>query len=578
MGLGTEIAQTERQAIAGHRGGGPMPSRRRRVWRLAWRTAGAVGAGVLLAGAVCLYGWRFGFTPLPEPVPEGAWTPLRAAQPAELTRSDYWYWVDAFNRASVVNRRSDIIHGWTLFDWAQTGHLTETNRAGLAAFFGGNAALEASFRGALAAGKTHTNLWERRRVGRDLVGHTRLVNHAAWKALEEEQAGRTVAALERLLEGWQLCANSGAAGLTRPELGTLAGAWRRLALEGPGLDRSEGLQLIEGLAEVREALPRLDVEFLRAVHSRQEVLGRAASEGLLPRAAGRRFWAAFSRMTGETLEILGNLASRIMGGSRTIPANDGRGIRHLAEPCGELLRHMQTRVGRPADLDQVRDAYVSRVLAALRRGADDEAQERAAALQSTFASRSFPSRFFDRPAAWRSIAEFPPVRPLVEEARAARTTLESCRLVLALRLYRDRHGEWPERLDALVPEWLPGVPQDPFTGESFAYQREGNGWLVRAVHPDARAPDPADEGILFHSAEPAEARLLRLITGQGTRITGIMDVQMLQRYGLVPKGLSGFLSQVRTNQPLAQALSAVIPAVSDLRALIRLQETRGAPR
>lgn len=568
----------ERRATAAQSGRGPMPTRRRRVWRLAWRTAGAVGAGLLLLGAVCVYGWRFGFTPLPKPSPEEAWTPLRTAQPAELTRSDYWYWVDEFNRASVVNRRSDIIRGWTLFDWAQTGHLTETNRAGLAAFFGGDATLESCYRGALAAGKTRTNLWERRRVGRDLAGHTRFVNHAAWKALEEEQAGRTVGALRRLLEGWHLCANSGAAGLTRPELGTLAGAWRRLALEGPGIDPSEGLQLIEELAQVRKALPRVDVEFLRAVHSRQEVFGRAASEGQLPPAIGRQFWAAFGRMTGETLEILGNLANRIMGGSRSIPANNGRGILHLAEPCEELLCHMQMQVGRPADLDQVRDAYVSRVLAALRRGADDEALEQAAALQDAFASRPFWSRFFDRPAAWRSIGDFLPVRPLVEEARAAKATLESCRLVLALRLYRDRHGEWPERLDALAPEWLPEIPEDPFTGESFAYQREGNGWLVQAVHPDARAPEPADEGILFHSAEPAEARLLRLITGQATRITGVMDVQMLQRYGLVPKGLSGFLSQVRTNQPLAQALAAVIPAVSDLRALIRLQETGDTAR
>jgi hypothetical protein len=241
-----------------------------------------------------------------------------------------------------------------------------------------------------------------------------------------------------------------------------------------------------------------------------------------------------------------------------------------------VLAHLQVRVARRADLAQVRDAYASRVLAALRRGREDEAQAEAEALQIAFRARSLPVRLLDRPAAWASLEEYAALRPLLEEARASRTTLESCRLVLALRLHRDRHGGWPERLEALVPAWLAEVPRDPYTGGPFAYVREGSGWLVQAAHEDARAPEPAEEGILFHSAEPGEARLLRLITGQSTRLTGIMDVQMLQRYGLLPKGLGGFLNQMRTNAPFAQALSAMIPAVSDVRSLIRLGQAETA--
>jgi hypothetical protein len=35
-------------------------------------------------------------------------------------------------------------------------------------------------------------------------------------------------------------------------------------------------------------------------------------------------------------------------------------------------------------------------------------------------------------------------------------------LGLAIRLYEIDHGQRPETLDALVPEYLPGLPRDPF--------------------------------------------------------------------------------------------------------------------
>jgi len=540
---------------------------------------GGCGAVLLLLGAAMWYGWRFGFTPLPEPVPGGVWRLPRPTDLSEMTASNYWYWAREVSRASEVNRRNHLIQGWTLFAWAQTGELAVTNHAALARFLGSDAVLAECYRGALAAGGTDAASCDIRPSGRDLAAHARLVHYAAWRAVESEHAGRTGAALAHLLDGFHLCARSGAPGWTRSELGLLAGAWRRLALEGPDLDPSEGRRLIDELAGVREAVPLVGTVFARAVQSQFDLSSRAVAAPLRPQVATvRRFGEALLVMAGETLQVLARVTNRILGGRPETPIAKALGMRHLAGPCADLLERAQERAGRPADRAQVREAYVSQVLAALSQGAETDAQERASALQNAFAARSFVGRLFDRPAAWRSLAECPALQPFLEEARAARATVESCRLVLALRLYRDRHGGWPERLEALIPEWLPEIPQDPHTGKPFAYQREGNGWLVLAVHPEARAPEPANEGLLFHSAEPAEARLLRLITGQSTPITGVMDVQLLQRYGLLPKGLSGFLSQIRTNQPLAQALSAVIPAVSDVRELIRLHEARRAPR
>ena len=47
--------------------------------------------------------------------------------------------------------------------------------------------------------------------------------------------------------------------------------------------------------------------------------------------------------------------------------------------------------------------------------------------------------------------------------------LDGLRLVVACLLYEIRHGQLPETLDALVPEYLGEVPRDPFDGKPFRY-------------------------------------------------------------------------------------------------------------
>ena len=68
-------------------------------------------------------------------------------------------------------------------------------------------------------------------------------------------------------------------------------------------------------------------------------------------------------------------------------------------------------------------------------------------------------------------------------------------VALALRLYELDHGAWPKTLDALVPEYLPELPADPFGADGRTF-----GFL-----PDADAPrlysvgvDCADEGGKFN--------------------------------------------------------------------------------
>ena len=55
---------------------------------------------------------------------------------------------------------------------------------------------------------------------------------------------------------------------------------------------------------------------------------------------------------------------------------------------------------------------------------------------------------------------------------------------LAVRAYVQDKGRPPERLDQLVPEYLKGVPQDPFGSQSLVYRPQGTNWLLYSVGLD----------------------------------------------------------------------------------------------
>ncbi|MBX3357744.1 MAG: hypothetical protein KF745_04880 [Phycisphaeraceae bacterium] len=66
------------------------------------------------------------------------------------------------------------------------------------------------------------------------------------------------------------------------------------------------------------------------------------------------------------------------------------------------------------------------------------------------------------------------------------------RAMVAVEMYRARHGQLPLTLDALVPEILPSLPIDPFSGSPFGYRlvddpasdRFGRGYLLYSVGLD----------------------------------------------------------------------------------------------
>ena len=55
---------------------------------------------------------------------------------------------------------------------------------------------------------------------------------------------------------------------------------------------------------------------------------------------------------------------------------------------------------------------------------------------------------------------------------------------LALRVYRQEHGEPPPDLNALVPSVLKSVPIDPYSNQPLRYQIQGKDGIVYSVGPD----------------------------------------------------------------------------------------------
>jgi hypothetical protein len=60
----------------------------------------------------------------------------------------------------------------------------------------------------------------------------------------------------------------------------------------------------------------------------------------------------------------------------------------------------------------------------------------------------------------------------------ANATLSLTRIAAALAVYRAKHGQYPDKLDALVPDVLPQLPVDLYHAKPFVYKRDTDGYLL----------------------------------------------------------------------------------------------------
>ena len=66
---------------------------------------------------------------------------------------------------------------------------------------------------------------------------------------------------------------------------------------------------------------------------------------------------------------------------------------------------------------------------------------------------------------------------------------EACKRItvtaIALKRYQLKHGQWPEKLADLSPEFLPSAPLDPVDGQPLRYKRNDDGtYLLYSIGDD----------------------------------------------------------------------------------------------
>jgi hypothetical protein len=109
-----------------------------------------------------------------------------------------------------------------------------------------------------------------------------------------------------------------------------------------------------------------------------------------------------------------------------------------------------------------------------------------------------------------SLLSFPGWNPrelLFLDKRAA-TKTRLTEIALALAACRADDNQYPEKLGALVPDYLKQLPEDPFGKGTFCYRREDEGYLLYSVGPngkDETGPRPLNAGYSVPPPPPSWA-------------------------------------------------------------------------
>jgi hypothetical protein len=431
-----------------------------------------VGCGVVL------FGWRNGFRPLPHPVPGGRFRLAPAPAWSEITTNNWWYWVRESGRQVDWEAPSTRSARDWLDSWLEGGPRRVTRIEPWAEWSSSRPEIGSAFRAALAC------VDDRRpqaNTSDDLSGVSVLVLYALGQAATSASQQQAVEALRHLIATWRFQAPFASCSYY-PDLyderrgeqvnDWVGRPWRRLVLTGPAVPAAEARQLLYELAAVTNSLPSLEVFYARLVTQdpsltnaspRPDWAAVRSAFQLSYRQSADAVWGSLERLRDSVLGLPQRPTAR--------PAVSGS----LRRPLSALVQAIQRALARPEDFERMRDAYLSHVLARIRQGRVLGVEAERAWRRSWSRSGAW-TRALDRPLVWRSIENYPDPALLAEDLNWWRVCLESCRLTLALRVYRECHGAWPQQLADLVPDNLPALPLDPFTGEPFRYSRAGNNW------------------------------------------------------------------------------------------------------
>ncbi len=440
-------------------------------------------------------GWRFGWSPLPEPVPGTGPTAAKLYAPAEVSGSNFWHVLLAHKREAA-----------RLPQAAAAGTAPRGGNRGGRFSRGNNfveppdldARFDAVLHEALATPDWRPlatlNTWDRLEL-------RRVVWFGVLPGAERAAgAGDAFTALRRLAEAWQLLAalwNTAELTDFLDERGLgevhdrLVRPFGALALHGPGLEAGQLRQVRDALEIVRRRADGPDVLYARQLRHARPLMDEVR----------RPPWAKVSRAAHvagmlihrDLVSMVAEVGERLNGSRLRHPPNY-HGALHLLRPLGELAAWMQARLARQADFDRLEAASLSRTLEALRRRTLPTEWPPPPWLAGPGDGRTFWQRWLDRPAVWRLPRVLPPPQPVLRLWQEWQWALDACRVMVALRAYREHHGRWPDRLDELVPGWLDAVPPDPFRPDTpLGYTCRGEDWQLEVAAPAQDDPLPGRE-------------------------------------------------------------------------------------
>ena len=505
--------------------------------------------------AVVLHGWRYGFTRLPRPeagVELG--NPFDATW-AEIGTDNPWHWARELGPGTDGWSEKHQLLGF-LTTYVDFGLVAATNQAAALACLPNQPRLGQAYELATrcvddrvptpaATDDQELQPWP------ELSAMRWLGTYGLWQAAEAEREGDTLRSFNHLLNCWRLRLMTGRAGYwasTREP----ADVWRRLALHAPLPPRAEVQRLMDQLEALARAEPSLEIAVRRhawrwreAVVTKLELVDEVTRYSAeRPRSLRRMAGRALAQGLGDALQSASEtgqwLWGRLTGRQNDDPPSSSA-LGALGPALGQIAYLTCIGVTRTNDLERMYEGYVSGVVARLRQAGLTQAVDWSDQM-ADMQARGWRA-YLDRPLVWQSAPTLGVPRRLLEASRDRLVQLDTARLTFALRLYREAHGEWPQELAQLVPEFMLRLPLDPHSGAPYLYRRTDNDYLMASVGRDHkragwllstnRLQATMRTWHVYGSAETEHA-LAEWKRRQSPVPT--VDIRMLMRQGLLPKG------------------------------------------
>jgi hypothetical protein len=140
--------------------------------------------------------------------------------------------------------------------------------------------------------------------------------------------------------------------------------------------------------------------------------------------------------------------------------------------------------------------YTDQALAQL-----DPTDERFRAVESRHSPESLRSSFFLGRYYALAIVAAPAYDRIEQRYLATHTFLRQIQTACALERFRRKHGEYPQTMDALVPDFIEAVPRDVMDGQPLRYRRVADGrFILYSIGQNGKddggvLPDKPDEAL-----------------------------------------------------------------------------------